>query len=164
MKKIKSISLTFPLYKDRNSVKEMILKSLNILKKTKCKYEIVIVDDGCPQHSGILAKQISKNNKKIKVVFHKINLGYGAAIKTGIKKCKYRWIFQIDGDAEYDVNDLPRLIKAANKSDLVITYRYKKKYNSTRIVISWIYNILLRFLFKTNFSFEWYSFLFKNNF
>ena len=73
MKKIKSISLTFPLYKDRNSVKEMILKSLNILKKTKCKYEIVIVDDGCPQHSGILAKQISKNNKNISIPNDKVD-------------------------------------------------------------------------------------------
>ena len=32
-------------------------------------------------------------------------------IKTGLKKCKHEWIFQTDGDAEYDVNDLLKLIK-----------------------------------------------------
>ena len=47
-----------------------------------------------------------KKNKNIKVIFHKKNLGYGAAIKTGLKNCKIEWIFQTDGDAEYDVNDL----------------------------------------------------------
>ena len=48
----KSISLVFPLYKDKRSVKKMILNSLKILKKIKKKYEIVIVDDGCPEKSG----------------------------------------------------------------------------------------------------------------
>ena len=57
----------------------------------------------------------------------KKNLCYGTAIKTGLKKCKSQWIFQTDGDAEYDVNDLLKLLKKADKSDLVITYRFKKK-------------------------------------
>ena len=52
---------------------------------------------------------------------------------------------------EYDVNDLPRLIKSSHNSDLVITYRYKRKYNTVRIVISVVYNMLLRILFNTNF-------------
>ena len=142
----------FPLYKDRRTVKKMINKSLRVLKKTKKKFEIIIVDDGCPENSGLYAKKISKNNSKIKVIFHKRNLGYGAALKTGMRNCKYNWIFQIDGDDEYDVYDLPRLIEAANNYDLVITYRFKKKYNTMRIIISWVYNMLLRFLFNTNFK------------
>ena len=50
------------------------------------------------------------------------------------------------------MNDLPRLLKASNNSDLVITYRYKKKYKTTRIIISWFYNTILRFIFNTNFK------------
>ena len=57
----------------------------------------------------------------------------------------------IDGDAEYDVNDLPRLFKASQNYDLVITYRYKKKYNTYRIIISWVYNAILRLIFKIKF-------------
>ena len=152
MKNLKSISLMFPVYKDRRTVKKMIYKSLKVLKKTKKKFEIVIVDDGCPENSGFYAKKLAKHNPKIKVIFHKKNLGYGAALKTGMKNCKYNWIFQIDGDNEYNVYDLPRLIEASHNSDLVITYRFKKKYNTTRIIISWVYNVLLRRLFNTNFK------------
>jgi glycosyltransferase involved in cell wall biosynthesis len=141
----------FPLYKDRRTVKKMILKSLNVLKKLTNKYEIVIVDDGCPEKSGLLAKKIAKNKKNVKVIFHKKNLGYGSAIKTGLKNCKHQWIFQTDGDAEYDVNDLKRLIRYTKNSDLVITYRFKKKYKTSRIIISWFYNVILRILFLTNF-------------
>ena len=151
MNKVKSISLMFPLYKDRSTVKLMIKKSVNVLKKLKKKYEIIIVDDGCPQNSGKLAKEISKKYSNVKVFFHKKNLGYGAALKTGFKKFKNDWIFMIDGDNEYDVNDLFRLVKASENYDLVITYRYKKKYTTSRILISWIYNAILRLIFNLKF-------------
>ena len=141
----------FPLYNDKNTVELMIKKSSNVLKKLKRKYEIIIVDDGCPQNSGKLAAKIAKKFSNVKVFFHKKNLGYGAALKTGLKKCKNDWIFMIDGDAEYDVNDLPRLFKASQNYDLVITYRYKKKYNTYRIIISWVYNAILRLIFNIKF-------------
>ena len=152
MKNLKSLSIMFPLYKDKKTVKKMIFGSLRVLKKTKKKFEIVIVDDGCPQQSGLYAKEISRNIPNIKILFHKKNLGYGAAIKTGLKNCKNQWIFQTDGDAEYDVNDLNKLLKASKDSDLVITYRFRKKYKTSRIIISWIYNKLLRALFNTKFK------------
>ena len=152
IKKPNSISLMFPLYNDKMTVKSMVIKSLKILKKTKIKYEIVIIDDGCPEKSGLIAKKLAKKNSKIRVFFHKKNLGYGAAVKTGLKKCRHECIFATDGDEEYDVGDLPRLLKSLNNSDLVITYRFKKKYKTTRIIISGIYNIILRLLFKTKFK------------
>ena len=151
MNKIQSISLMFPLYKDRNTVKLMITKSSNVLRKLKTKYEIIIVDDGCPQNSGRLAKEIAKKFTNVKIFFHKKNLGYGAALKTGFRKFKNDWIFMIDGDNEYDVNDLFRLVKASKNYDLVITYRYKKKYATSRIIISWVYNAILRLIFNMKF-------------
>ena len=141
----------FPLYKDKSTTDYMIRKSSTVLKKLKRKYEIVIVDDGCPEKSGELAKKVAKKFSNIKVFFHKKNLGYGAALKTGLKKCKNDWVFMIDGDAEYDVEDLPRLIKASKNYDLVITYRFKKKYNTYRIIISWVYNAILRLMFNIKF-------------
>ena len=152
MKKIKSISLMFPLYKDKSTVELMITKSSAVLKKLKNKYEIIIVDDGCPQNSGKLAKKIAKKFSNIKIFFHKENLGYGAALKTGLKKCNNDWIFMIDGDAEYDVDDLFRLLRVSKNYDLVITYRYKKKYTTYRIIISWVYNAVLRLIFNIKFK------------
>lgn len=130
----------------------MIQRSIKVLKKTKKKFEIIIIDDGCPENSGKIANDIAKKNSNIKVLFHKKNLGYGAAVKTGLKNCKYECIFATDGDNEYDVNDLLKLLKARKNNDLVITFRHKKKYNTSRIIISWIYNIVLRLLFKTDFK------------
>tara|TARA_B110000263_G_C15155938_1_gene440109 strand:+ start:106 stop:825 length:720 start_codon:yes stop_codon:yes gene_type:complete len=150
----KSISLIFPLYRDKYTVIKVINKSLKILKKLKIKYEIIIVDDCCPEKSGLIALKYSKQNKKIKVIFHKKNYGYGAAIRSGFKNSKYECIYAVDGDGEFGIalNDLPRILKKYSFNDLVITYRYKKRYKTSRIIISWFYNSLLRFLFHVNFK------------
>ena len=127
MKKPKSISLIFPVYKDKFTVLSVINKSLRILKKLRIKYEIIIVDDCCPENSGHKALIRAKKNKKIKVFFHKVNLGYGAAIRTGFKKSKYECVYAVDGDGEFGIsfNDLPKILKAYKNNDLVITYRFK---------------------------------------
>ena len=119
----------------------------------------------------IVLSELDKYNFKIDIILHpsdiqtiqaiqkyninigyQKNMGYGAAIKTGLKNCRNEWIFQTDGDAEYDVNDLLKLMKKTKVSDLVVTYRLKKKYKTSRIVISWIYNVILRILFHTDFK------------
>lgn len=124
--KLKNISLMFPVFKDSRTVKKMINQSLKVLKKTSINHEIIIVDDGCPEKTGLIAKKYIKKNKKIKVIFHKKNKGYGAALKTGLNNCRFDWIYQVDGDAEYSVFDLEKLLRLSNKSDLIITYRKKK--------------------------------------
>ena len=43
-------------------------------------------------------------------------------------------------------------MKKTKVSDLVVTYRLKKKYKTSRIVISWFYNVILRILFHTDFK------------
>ena len=141
----------FPVYKDSRTIKKMIKQSLTVLNAVSKKFEILIIDDGCPEKTGIIAKKITRNQKNIKIIFHKKNLGYGAALKTGFRLSKYPWIFQVDGDAEYSVFDLKKLIALCNNADLVITYRKKKKYKTIRIFISWVYNKILRYLFNTSF-------------
>ena len=116
----------FPVYKDSRTVKKMIRDSLVVLKRVSKKFEIIIVDDGCPENSGNLAQKLIKKKYNVNIVFHKKNLGYGAALKTGLNICKYEWIFQVDGDAEYSVFDLKKLLNFVKTSDLIITYKKKK--------------------------------------
>ena len=142
MSKPNSISLILPVYRDKHTVIKVIDKSLKILKKLKKKYEILIIDDCCPEKSGLIALKRSKHNKKIKVYFHKKNLGYGAAIRTGLAKSRYECIYTVDGDGEFGIslNDLPRILKKYKDNDLVITYRYKKRYKSTPLFLIQTWN------------------------
>lgn len=146
-----NISIFFPVYKDESTVEIVTNKAIEMGKELADKFEIIIVNDCSPDKSGEVADKLAKQYDFIKVIHHPKNLGYGAAVKSGLSNAQYEWICATDGDDEYDLYDLRKLIKHKDHYDLIITFRYKKIYSSKRIFISAFYNKLLRFLFRTNY-------------
>lgn len=146
-----NVSLFFPVFRDEHTVRRVAEKSLAVLRDVADQYEIVIIDDGSPDRAGEIADQLAREHSCISVVHHPRNLGYGAAIKSGLAKVRYEWICFTDGDDEYDVNDLRKLIALKDFYDLIITFRYAKIYSVDRQLISWVYNAVLRRMFRTHF-------------
>jgi glycosyltransferase involved in cell wall biosynthesis len=146
-----NLSFFFPVYKDENTVEIVTNKAIEMGKELAEKFEIIIVNDCSPDKSGEMADELAKQYDFITVIHHPQNLGYGAALKSGLSKAKYEWICATDGDDEYDLFDLRKLIKHKDYYDLIITFRYKKIYSSKRILISAFYNKMLRFIFRTNY-------------
>ena len=146
-----NISVFFPIYKDELTVERVTHKALDILANVAEDYEVLIIDDGTPCRAGEIADRLAEENPKVRVIHHPRNLGYGAAIRTGLANVRYEWVCFTDGDDEYDIYDLYKLIRLRNYYDLIITFRYVKAYSGFRIFISWVYNIVLRMLFKTRY-------------
>lgn len=145
------ISLSFPVYNDENTVRIVADRALKLLAEVADNYEVIIVDDGSPDSSGAIADQLAAEHEKITAIHHIENKGYGAAMKTGISASQYDIICMIDGDNEYDVFDLKKMLAVRDYYMLVIAFRYKKLYSTKRIFISFVYNSLLRALFKSPF-------------
>ncbi|MBN2454057.1 glycosyltransferase family 2 protein [Candidatus Woesearchaeota archaeon] len=102
-----------------------------VLKKTK-KYakssQIVVVDDGSRDSTAKRAE-----GQKVVVLKHAVNMGKGAAMKTG---CEYALkkgadtIVVMDADGQHKPEDIPNLLKALNGKDIVFTYR---KFNKNQM-------------------------------
>jgi glycosyltransferase involved in cell wall biosynthesis len=146
-----SISLFFPVYRDESTVAIMVEKALRLLTSLEAPFEIVIVDDGSPDRSGAVADALARQHPELRVIHHERNLGYGTAVRTGLAACRNEFVCMTDGDDEYEVEDFRKLLKLRDRYDLIITFRYKKIYSGTRIFVSWVYNVVLRFLFRTPF-------------
>jgi len=145
------VSLFFPAFRDERTVETVARKALELLSELGCPHEVVIVDDGSPDRSGALADALAARDPRVRVVHHPCNLGYGVAVRTGLAACRYDYVGLTDGDDEYEVEDLRKLLRLAQRYDLVITFRYKKIYSNWRIFVSWVYNRLLRLAFRTPF-------------
>jgi len=145
------ISVFFPVYKDERTVERVTQKAIKVLSEVADQYEIIIIDDGSPDRSGEIADELARQYPFVSVVHHPKNLGYGAALKSGFAKARYEWICFTDGDDEYDIFDLRKLIALRDFYDLVITFRYVKIYSGDRQFISWVYNGVLRALFRTSY-------------
>lgn len=128
MEKIKELSVFLPAYNEEENIAETILKTVKVLEECTEKYELIIVDDGSKDKTGEIVNKCSLINNNIKLVTHEINGGYGKALRTGFKSCKYDWIAFMDSDGQFDFSELPNFIEKqrGTNADLVIGY-YKKR-------------------------------------
>ncbi len=146
-----SIAIFFPVYGDEGTIERVALKSLKVLSEIASDYKVIIVDDGSPDKSGEIADKLAEQHPEIISVHHDTNRGYGAALQTGFNySLDYEWICFTDGDDQYDVNELYHLSKLFHHYDLIVTFRYSKIYGTLRTFISYIYNLLIRRLFKSH--------------
>ena len=145
------VSLFFPVYRDESTTAVMITKALRFLSSVGDEYEVIVVDDGSPDRSGAIADDLARQHPNVRVIHHPRNLGYGAAIRTGLAASRFEYVCFTDGDDQYEIEDFRKLLRLREHYDLIITFRYKKIYSSTRIFVSWVYNMLLRFMFRTRF-------------
>ena len=83
--------------------------------------QIVVVDDGSTDNTPKEAK-----NCKVTVLMHKVNLGKGAALKTG---CDYaitrgaKKIIVIDADGQHDPKEIPKFLMALKEKEIIFSYR-----------------------------------------
>ncbi|MHA2290186.1 MAG: glycosyltransferase family 2 protein [Promethearchaeota archaeon] len=128
------LSIILPVYNEEKSILKLI-QSLPVHKSI----EIIIVDDSSMDNS---LKEIKKANYKgkIHIIDHKSNLGYGAALLTGIRHSKGKIFITMDSDGQHQASDLSNLVKPIfdRKADITIGSRYKGTYSyklplSTRI-------------------------------
>lgn len=82
--------------------------------------DIIVVDDGSNNDYKSIYKKLNKN---IRIKYHKINLGKGSAIKTGIKNVKTDAYITVDADLQHSVNDIIKIRNELRNNDVVIGQR-----------------------------------------
>lgn len=149
MRKKPSISFFCPAYNDEKNLPRLIPAVISVLRACTREFEIIIVHDGSPDNTGKVADLLAQKYAPfIHVVHHKKNKGYGAALRSGFSYAKkYEMVFYTDGDYQYDMRELPTLLKEIDRNDVVIGYRRRRVLTVSRQIQTFVFNFLVRFLF-----------------
>ncbi len=143
-----SISVFFPCYNDSKSIRKLVLNAYKVGSKLTKSFEVIVVDDGSSDGSREVLKKLKEIHKDLKLVFHKKNLGYGAALRSGFKIAKNDLVFYTDGDGQYDVFELPLMDKLMTPdTDFVNGIKLARKDPTYRIAIGNIYSFVARWIF-----------------
>lgn len=115
---IQGVSIVVPVYNEAQGLQSFIEELQQELASFSQPVEVILVDDGSTDGSKeILASQT------LPYFRHDVNLGYGAAIKTGIQKSSMPIIVIIDADGTYPPAEIQKLANHLNSVDMVVGAR-----------------------------------------
>jgi len=143
-----SISIFFPCYNDAGSIGKLVEDAFTTARKITPDYEVIVVDDGSTDRSRIILKSLAKKHKKLKLIFHDKNKGYGGALKSGFEVATKEYVFYTDGDGQYDVRELSILwLLMTDDVNFVNGIKMSRQDPSYRIFIGNLYSFVARWMF-----------------
>ena len=145
-----SISVFFPCYNDAGTIATMVVLALKTLRELSDDYEVIVVDDGSSDASREVLEELKlQYPDKLKVVLHEKNKGYGGALQTGFKSASKEFIFYTDGDCQYDVRELSRLIPLMDEETSIVNgFKANRNDPYYRVLIGKFYNLMMKVIFQ----------------
>ena len=151
MERLGGLTFFFPVYDEEASVEAVVREGLAKLPRFCDELEVVVVDDGSRDRTGEIADRLAREDPRVRVIHHRPNRGYGGAIRSGLEAARLPYVFFTDGDLQFDLDDLERLMPLIGEADVVVGYRERRADPPKRLFIAWVYNTLIRVLFVAPF-------------
>ncbi len=143
-----SISITIPAFNEEKNIEKVIKEAISEVKKIIKDYEIVLVDDGSKDKTGIIADRLAKRNKKIRVIHHKKNKGFAGAMKSCLYNATKHLVLLAPADGQFDFKELKKFVEAIRGYDMAVGYKKNTKEGYLRKFGS----LAIYFLYKKLFS------------
>jgi glycosyltransferase involved in cell wall biosynthesis len=129
---------------------KLIENTFDVLHEHVHDYEVIVVNDGSHDNTAEVLEQLRRRHApRMRVITHEQNRGYGGALRSGLAAASKDYVFYTDGDGQYDVLELPKLLeRMAPDVGLVNGYKLERNDPRHRILIGNAYNAFARFLFR----------------
>lgn len=141
------LSLILACYNEGPTFDASVNKIVAQLKKLKVNYEIIFVEDKSTDKTKDTLKNIVKDLKNSKVIFHSKNMGRGRSVSDGIMASRGKICGYIDVDCEISPSYIPLFIKEVRDGyDLVVGKRYYEKgiKSLQRVIASIAYALIVK--------------------
>ena len=137
------VSIVIPAYNEESGIPSVIGELHRVLGDYPAQIEIIVVDDGSTDATARAAALAGA-----RVMRHRSNRGYGAALKTGIAAATHNQVTIIDADGTYPASYIPELLEKLQRADMVVGSRVNAgaKIPVIRRPAKWVLNRLANYL------------------
>jgi dTDP-L-rhamnose 4-epimerase len=139
-----SLSIVIPVYNEAGNLESIVRHTLAEVGKFVDDFEILIVNDGSHDGTGVIADDLAGEDARVRVFHHPFNVGYGGAQKSGFRNATKSWVVVVPADHQFDVRDLARFMEARRSADIIGSFRVGRRDPLQRRLISRLYNLYLQ--------------------
>lgn len=148
--RVPTLSFFFPAHNEAENIEALVTEALAALPALADEFEIIAVDDGSKDVTPRIADRLAAEHPQVRVVHHAVNLGYGAALRSGFRAARHELVCFLDGDRQFRVEDLGRLLdrmSADDRPDVVVGYRLERADPPIRLAYARAYRLALRIFY-----------------
>jgi glycosyltransferase involved in cell wall biosynthesis len=142
-----ALSIFLPAYNEADIIRKTIDQAAAAAARLTDDYEIIVVDDGSRDATAEIVERAAADDRRVRLVRHERNRGYGAALRTGFASARKPLVFFTDADGQFDVAELADLIALLPRAPVVVGYRIKRSDPPHRLFIAKTYNLIVRAVF-----------------
>ena len=144
-----SISVFFPAYNDAASISGLVLDAIDVLPSLADEFEVIVINDGSSDDTRNILDGLASKLSSFRAVHHSENRGYGAALRSGFAESKMDLVFYTDGDGQYDVRELAKLVPLMSAEiDVVNGFKASRADGFHRRLIGNLYSMAAKFFFR----------------
>jgi dolichol-phosphate mannosyltransferase len=117
------VLVIIPTYQERENIEDIVQRVLTAVPTT----DVLVVDDGSPDGTGKVADAMSEDDARVHVLHRSQKAGLGAAYIAGFDwalAAGYDVLVEMDADGSHAPEQLPRLLAALDRADLVLGSRW----------------------------------------
>jgi len=149
--RVPRLSYFFPAHNEEANLEGLVEEALAVLPSIADTFEIIAVDDGSHDRTREIADDLTARHPGVvRAVHHPVNLGYGAALRSGFLTARHDLVAFTDGDRQFRVEDLRRLtarFAEPDAPDVVAGYRIKRADPIIRTIYAKTYRLANRIFF-----------------
>jgi glycosyltransferase involved in cell wall biosynthesis len=143
------MSIFFPAFNDEGTIAGLVRDALDLLPTLTNDYQVLVINDGSTDKTAAIIDELALRYPQVRAIHHDRNRGYGGALQSGFKESEKEFVFYTDGDGQYDVRELSRLLPLMTEDvALVNGYKIQRADSKARKMMGGAYNRLAHFLFN----------------
>jgi glycosyltransferase involved in cell wall biosynthesis len=142
------LSIVLPCFNEADNLPCMLAEARKAAKLVADEWELIVVDDGSSDGTFGVAAGAAAWQGGVRVIAHERNLGYGAAVRSGIEAARMPWVFLTDADLQFDLRELARFVPLTAHADVVMGRRAQRADSLYRRLSAEAWNLLVRALFR----------------
>jgi glycosyltransferase involved in cell wall biosynthesis len=138
------VSIVLPCFNEAPNVADAVRAAIVAAETHAADFEVIVVDDGSTDATAQIAARLADADRRVRLVMHPSNRGYGGALRTGLRAARMPWVLLTDADLQFDLRELGAFVPLASEADLIAGWRIARQDPAHRRLNAAAWNWLMR--------------------